>query len=133
LNSEALAHANEVRIWKLELEPINFFQLGVHLLHRLGAVLIGIGVWFLIKAIWKQASSSGLLRKFAILLACLVVIQFVLGMAVIWSSKAADIATAHVAIGALTFMVSVLIVLACYKLLAHETKSALMDASALAT
>jgi heme a synthase len=129
LDASALEQVNETRVWKLGLERVTFFQLGVHLLHRLGAVLIGLGTLYLIRVIWRQCSNVPSLKQWGIVLLVLFVVQFGLGMSVIWTSKAADIATAHVAVGALVFVVSVLIALTCYKLLAVEEKSVLMDVS----
>jgi heme A synthase len=45
----------------------------------------------------------------------LVVIQIALGAWTIWSNKAADIATAHVAMGAGLFVLSGLITVVCYR------------------
>jgi heme a synthase len=129
MDASTLERVNEMRVWKLGLEPVTFFQLGVHLFHRVGAVLIGLGTLYLVCMIWRQCSDIPTLKKWGIVLLVLFVIQFGFGMSVIWTSKAADIATAHVAVGALTFMVSVLIALTCYKLLAVEEKSVLMDVS----
>lgn len=129
LDDVSLDQINEIRIWKLGLEKVTFFQLGVHLFHRMGAVLIGLAAMGLVADIFRRCSDISVLKKLGIILSVLVIIQFSLGMAVIWTAKAADIATAHVAVGALTWVVSVLIALTCYKLLGDEGKSPLTDLS----
>ncbi|MEY2546905.1 MAG: heme a synthase [Verrucomicrobiota bacterium] len=77
------------------LSDVNGFQIWLQMAHRFLALLIAIGV---IMTFLRATNSS--LRRLSILWASGIFIQITLGAWVIWSNKAADIATAHVAVGA---------------------------------
>ena len=66
-----------------------------------------------IAAFWlwarHQKGGSSFLRKLSNVWLGLVVLQITLGAWTIWSNKAADIATAHVAVGAMTFATAIAI------------------------
>src|SRR2546423_9089043 len=65
----------------------------------------------------RPLRNNSLARKLSIGWALLVVCQVLLGAATIWTNKSADIATAHVAIGALLFVDGTLLVLVCSRCL----------------
>ena len=66
--------------------------------HRFGAVLVAIGViWFFVSVHREKIS---LLRGLSTAWLIGVFVQIGLGAWTIWSNKAADVATAHVAVGA---------------------------------
>lgn len=82
----------------LALSDVTAGQIWLQMVHRFGAVLvvIGIALYFVEARRLRITPVSGL--SWAWLVG--VLIQFSLGAATIWSNKAADIATAHVAVGA---------------------------------
>jgi heme a synthase len=83
------------------LSDVDAFQIWLQMAHRFLAVLIGIGViWFGIRAS-REARDVTVLRRLPILWVAFFCLQFSLGASTIWSNKAADIATAHVAVGAI--------------------------------
>ena len=65
-----------------------------------------VGFWLWVR---QEAKNSSLLPNLSRLWLCLVIIQITLGGWTILSNKAADIATAHVAFGAITFATGVVI------------------------
>ncbi len=72
--------------------------------HRFGALLISIGVI----ATWLAfRGQAGRLRTLTVIWLFLLACQITLGAWTIWSNKAADIATAHVAVGASMLAVGV--------------------------
>ncbi len=76
-------------------------QIWLQMAHRGGAVLVFCGVFaYFIATHRGQASCNKRLRTLAHLWMIGVLLQITLGAWTIWSNKAADIATAHVAIGA---------------------------------
>src|SRR3954468_24348035 len=83
------------------LSDVTPFQIWLHMAHRLGAVVVAIGVI----AIWvtarKRNAELALLRRLSNVLVTLVICQIALGAWTIWSNKAGDIATTHVAVGAI--------------------------------
>src|SRR5439155_9108151 len=77
------------------------FQIWLQMTHRFLAVLIGIAVIAFCVRVLKDASHLTVLRRLSIVWVVLFFLQFTLGASTIWSNKAADIATAHVAVGAI--------------------------------
>ncbi len=82
------------------LSDVTAFQIWLQMAHRFGAVIISIGVVTCAVRIWKHSPDQAILRRLTILWLGLLVGQITLGAWTIWSNKAADIATAHVAAGA---------------------------------
>ncbi len=85
---------------KLALSDVTAFQIWLQMAHRFGAVLIAIGVVTWAVRVWRDASDILVLRRLTFLWLGLLAGQFLLGAWTIWSNKAADIATTHVAVGA---------------------------------
>jgi cytochrome c oxidase assembly protein subunit 15 len=84
-------------------------QIWLQMAHRFGAAVIGLTIilfWFLVR---REDPGAPLLRSLSSLWLGLVLVQSALGAWTIWSNKAADIATAHVAVGAVTFAVGILV------------------------
>jgi cytochrome c oxidase assembly protein subunit 15 len=90
------------------LSDVTAFQIWLQMAHRFGAVLVAVGVIVCAFRIWTVADAPLVLGRLAATWLGLVVGQITLGAWTIWSNKAADIATAHVAVGAtmLSFGVS---------------------------
>ncbi len=77
--------------------------------HRFGAVAIALAILAASAAIWLTPGSAPILRRWTAVWVGLVLLQIALGAFTIWTNKAADIATSHVAIGALTFVLGALL------------------------
>ena len=91
------------------LSDVTAGQIWLHMAHRFVAALIGLAItafWLLVR---RQRKSAGLVRGLSSLWFGLVILQIALGAWTIWSNKAADIATTHVAIGAMTFATAIVI------------------------
>ena len=99
-SAEALAKINAWRDMHA-LSDVDAFQIWLQMAHRLLAVVIGVLVIVLCARIWRGASEIGALRRLSIWWVILFFTQFTLGAWVIWSNKAADVATTHVAVGAI--------------------------------
>jgi cytochrome c oxidase assembly protein subunit 15 len=103
-----IARINQARDGQA-LSDVTAAQIWLQMAHRFGAAIIGLtigGFWFLVRREDQTASSLGGLSS---LWLGLVLAQIMLGAWTIWSNKAADIATAHVAVGAITFAVGILL------------------------
>ena len=99
-SAEALSKINASRDASA-LSDVDAFQIWLQMVHRFVAVLIGVGViLFCVRAL-QDARTIGALRQLSILWVILFLTQFTLGAWTIWSNKAADIATTHVAVGAI--------------------------------
>jgi cytochrome c oxidase assembly protein subunit 15 len=104
-DAASIARINAARD-RVALSDVTAGQIWLQMAHRFGALVIGVSVlafWLLVRQ-QNFPSPLGGLSTFWLLL---VVLQVALGAATIWSNKAADIATAHVAVGAVTFVTGV--------------------------
>jgi len=75
--------------------------------HRFVALIIAVGIiafWFRVR---RCAPESIVLKRLLELVGFSPGCQITLGAWTIWSNKAADIATAHVAVGAMIFSLSI--------------------------
>ena len=86
-------------------------QIIVHLLHRIwGFVVGGIVFWFAVR-LQKQKHVSGRLAMLGWILECGILLQIALGITTILTQKNIEIATAHVASGALLLIATVIALL----------------------
>jgi len=88
--------------------PITAFQIVLQMLHRLVAVLILAGVASAAGLARKRLGAKDPLARFAVFWLALILAQIALGAATIWTNKAADVATAHVMVGALSLVTGAL-------------------------
>jgi len=91
------------------LSDVTAFQIWLQMAHRFGAVLIAAGVILFWTNIRKRNANVPLLSGLSNIWLAIVICQITLGAWTIWSNKAADVATAHVAFGAITFALAVVI------------------------
>jgi cytochrome c oxidase assembly protein subunit 15 len=99
-NAERLAHHEQ---------PTSALYILMQMAHRVGAVLITCCILAAAAATWLARDTAPELRKWGTVWVGLVFAQFALGMFTIWTNKAADVATTHVAVGALTLMTGALL------------------------
>ena len=104
--AEGLSWINRQRIELYDLPPVEASQVWIHFAHRAGALLacftvIACGVHTL-----NAHPGDHRLREPAIVMMMLVGVQVLLGALTVWTGKGVQIATAHVATGALLFAAS---------------------------
>ncbi|MGA9453497.1 MAG: COX15/CtaA family protein [Verrucomicrobiia bacterium] len=115
----AVALYNEHRMSVVAENPITAFQIILQMAHRLVAlaifVLVAVCAWRAHRCSSRlSVSESGLkvelqlARRLSLFWLVLIVGQIALGAATIWSNKAADVATAHVLVGALALVTGAL-------------------------
>jgi cytochrome c oxidase assembly protein subunit 15 len=92
------------------------FQIWLQMFHRLGAVAAVGTVFAAFIRAWRSLGWLSVVTRGTAVWAGLLVLQFSLGMATIWTRKAADVATAHVAGGALALLGGTLLILLARKL-----------------
>ena len=103
-----IARINETRDAQA-LSDVTAGQIWLQLIHRFMAAIIGLTIvafWLIVR---REKNAAPFLAKLANLWFGLVILQITLGAWTIWSNKAADIATAHVAVGAMTFATAIVI------------------------
>jgi heme a synthase len=100
-----LEEANRARIGSdhRDFAPVTAAQIYLHMTHRLtaAAILLLVGACVLLS---RKGEKHPRIARFAIGWFCLILLQASLGAYTIWSNKAADVATAHVAFGALSLL-----------------------------
>jgi heme a synthase len=90
--------------------------INIQMAHRVGAVLITVAILAAAAAMWITPGTAPILRRWSAAWVGLVLVQFLLGACTIWTDKAADIATAHVATGALTLVLGALLTAMSWRL-----------------
>ena len=99
-SAQALAKVNQWRDARA-LSDVDAFQIWLQMVHRFVAVVIGIGVIVFCARVLRYARDVNAIRRLSIGWVILFFVQFTLGAWTIWSNKAADVATTHVAVGAI--------------------------------
>lgn len=97
------------------LSDVTAFQIWLQMAHRFLAVIIAVGVIAFCARVWRGAHEISVLRRLSIFWVVVVFCQVGLGAWTIWSNKAADIATAHVAGGAIMLSFGVSISAICWR------------------
>src|SRR6266576_2788854 len=118
----ALAKINALRDGR-GLADVTAFQIWLHMAHRFLAFIIAIAVVAFWIHVRRDAQSIAALERLSIFWVALVACQITLGAWTIWSNKAADIATAHVAVGAIMLSFGVSISAICWQVSHRQVKS----------
>jgi cytochrome c oxidase assembly protein subunit 15 len=114
-SAAALARINAWRDAR-GLSDVDAFQIWLQMIHRFVALLIAIGVMAFCSRVWKDARQVPALKRLSIWWIVFLLVQLTLGAWTIWSNKAADIATAHVAVGAVMLSFGVSISAVCWRI-----------------
>jgi cytochrome c oxidase assembly protein subunit 15 len=122
-SAAALAKINAWRDARA-LSDVSAFQIWLQMLHRFVALIIAIAIISFCIRVWRDVRGLDALKRLSLLWVILVVCQISLGAWVIWSNKAADVATAHVALGAIMLSFGVSISAICWRIFQTEIDSA---------
>jgi cytochrome c oxidase assembly protein subunit 15 len=98
------------------LSNVDAFQIWLQMAHRFLALLIAIAVIAFCLRVWRDARHVPTLGRLSILWLALLACQLTLGAWTIWSNKAADVATTHVAVGATMLCFGVSISAICWRI-----------------
>lgn len=104
----AVARYNAERIETTNVNPITAFQIILQMVHRIVALAIFVFAAICAVQAWRSLGKRDSLAKLAIFWFALILLQIGLGIETVLSNKAADIATAHVLVGALSLVTSAL-------------------------
>ena len=120
-DQNALKEANLSRAWQTGLAPVSMAQVWLHFGHRVGAVIVSaLSAWLIAAALRRHRA----LRTPAALLAVLVAAQVTLGVFTVLYRKPADVASAHVAVGALVLVTTFVILVRAARLYARRATAA---------
>ena len=101
----SLVAINQHRIQMIDDLPVTAVQIHLQMVHRLLALVLLTGVGWVGLQLVK---AEGMTRRWSLLWCSLLLVQCGLGAATIWTDKAADFATAHVVVGAVSLLTGVL-------------------------
>src|SRR6266704_1976364 len=113
-SAAALAKINAWRDARA-LSDVDAFQVWLQMAHRFLAFVIAIAVIAFCLRVRRDAPRFVALKRLSIFWVVLVGCQIALGASTIWSNKAADVATAHVALGAVMLSFGVTISAICWR------------------
>jgi heme a synthase len=116
-DAASVASYNEHRLDVDESNPITAFQIVLQMVHRLVAALILCAVTFCAWSTRRRLGSPHPLARLSLAWLGLILTQVVLGAATIWSGKAADVATLHVVVGALSLVTGALLTIVSFRVL----------------
>ena len=123
VDSSLLQSINEYRLY-LDLPAVDMTQIWIHFAHRGGALVVTIILLVLVRTIFREFKGDPKMREPAVVLVLLLAFQIALGAMTVWTGKTVEIATAHVAVGALLLGTCVLVVARSYKLYTMPTTAA---------
>lgn len=129
VSSESLAGINRWRDANA-LSEVNAGHIWLQMAHRLVAVVISAGVIWYAVALRRRARPFRLLLTLSSLWVFFLAIQVTLGAWTIWTNKAADVATAHVAVGATMLALGVSIWAIAARTQARRAASAMVPRAA---
>jgi cytochrome c oxidase assembly protein subunit 15 len=115
MDAGSVASYNQQRIEVVAANPITAVQIGLQMIHRLLAMTILAAVAYAARSTWRALRGKNLLSRLALVWLGVILTQVVLGAATIWSNKAADIATAHVLVGALSLALGAILSIVSYR------------------
>jgi len=116
MDAGSIAKYNRERPEVGALNPITASQVGLQMVHRIAAVMVLLGVVACAVAARRQFGRGHPLSRMAWVWLGLVGVQAVLGAATVLTGKSADIATAHVAVGAACLALGVLSTIIAFRI-----------------
>jgi cytochrome c oxidase assembly protein subunit 15 len=126
--SEQLREINHLRVADPTLDRVTLGQIYLHYAHRVGALLVTLALATLITHVLLRHRQTPQFRNPALLLILLIISQLTLGVFVVLKRKPADIASLHVAVGALTLVTTFLLYLRARRACAHfDVRRSMLD------
>lgn len=119
-DAAALREANALRAWESGLKPVTLSQVWLHFGHRIGAVLVSGMVGMLVWTVARRHRAKLALLRPALLAGGLLLVQVSLGVLTVLWRKPADVASAHVAVGALVLVTTFVIAARAARLYARR-------------
>jgi cytochrome c oxidase assembly protein subunit 15 len=124
IDQRSLHAINQQRIWTMDLPPVTAAQICLHMAHRIGAAVVTLTVLLVAGIVLVRHRAHGVLLRPAIALIVLLAAQIALGTATVLYRKPADVASAHVAIGALILVTMFVLILRSMRLFARSWRVA---------
>ncbi|MBL9173388.1 MAG: COX15/CtaA family protein [Verrucomicrobiales bacterium] len=121
VDSESLVRYNQNRV---DESSVTAFQILLQMAHRIGALAVVVSVGMSLGSARSRYGAASPVGRLAAVWLAIVLAQFALGASILWTHKAADVATAHVALGAAALLTGTLLILVARKLSLPECGTA---------
>ncbi len=122
ISQEGLNLANASRMADPALGQVTLAQIWLQFAHRIGAVIVTAAlIWTTLRILRRTLDSLGL-RGMSISLHILITIQLTLGILTVLMRKPADVASAHVAVGALLLLITFMLTTRVFRLYGGHTQ-----------
>lgn len=118
-----LQQVNASRTDTRDFHPITAFQIQLHMAHRLLGLGLGLLVWETGRRLRREFGNRSPMGRLGQAWRWLIVGQILLGASTVWSNKAADVATAHVVLGASCLVLGVMVVAFCRGALRYTARA----------
>ena len=115
MDAISIAGYNQQRVEVSAANSITAVQIALQMAHRILALIIFTGVAWVAGAARGRLGAGSTLGRLSALWFGIILLQVILGAATIWTGKAADIATLHVALGATALVTGSLLSLVCFQ------------------
>ena len=119
-DSASLEQINNHRAWTLRLPRVTATQVWLHMGHRIGAALVTVAILAAVAITLVNHRRERVLLRPALLLVALLLAQMTLGVLTVLWRKPADIASLHVAGGALTLVTTFVLTVRAARLYARR-------------
>ena len=118
MDAASVEKYNQQRLEVTAVNPITSVQIALQMTHRSLALLIVCAVIFCAWSAHRNLGRKHPIARLTALWIILIFCQALFGAVTIWSNKAADIATGHVLVGALSLMTGALTTIIAYRVIA---------------
>ena len=119
----SLQELNDLRAWRLNLPRVSATQIWLHMGHRIGALVVTLAILAAVAITLVNHRRERELLRPAMLLVALLLTQITLGVLTVLWRKPADIASAHVAVGALTLVTTFVLTMRAARLYARRREA----------
>ena len=109
MDDASIAGYNQHRVEVNAANPITAVQIGLQMAHRMLALAILAGAAWVAGATRSRLGARSPVARLAATWFGVILLQVIMGAATIWTKKAADIATLHVAVGAVGLVIGTLL------------------------
>ncbi len=116
-DADSVAHYNQTRLASEAYGFITPAQIVLQMVHRIVALAIVVCVVTCFVRTLRTFGWQNLLTRWSCAWVVLICCQALLGAATIWTGKSADIATTHVALGALSLLSGTLLTIVAFRML----------------
>jgi heme a synthase len=120
---DSLEKLNDVRAWSLNLPRVTAMQVWLHMGHRIGAIVVTLAILAAVAITLVNHRRERELLRPAMLLVALLLAQITLGVLTVLWRKPADVASAHVAVGALTLVTTFVLTIRASRLYARRREA----------